>query len=419
VERHLAEVGHLADVPEQPHVGGAGDAGADLGDVLQGAQGRHVVGLAGAHEVGVLARRLEAGEERLDRAEVEAAVAPLELAQRRERVASIASTTSASRPGTSPVTPKVPSVVKRPARPAIWASSFGVRWRWRRPSNLVTPEKATWAMSRLRPMPIASVATRWSTSPFWKSATWALRVRGRERAHHHRGAALLAADQLGDGVDVLDREADDGAARRQAADLARTGVGELREPLAAQEARLGHQARDAAAHGVGAEKERLLGAAGVQQPVGEDVAAVGVAGELDLVDREEVGQEVERHRLDGADPVGGAGGHDALLAGDQRDDGGAAERDDAVVDLAREQAQRQADDAGAVAEHALDGVVGLAGVGRAEHRADARVEVEGHAVLPRGRGVMGKAGGAGVRARRRRGSAPAARSRARPPAGAG
>ena len=46
------------------------------------------------------------------------------------------------------------------------------------PSNLESSAKATWATSMLRPMPIASVATRCSTSPAWYMATWALRVRG-------------------------------------------------------------------------------------------------------------------------------------------------------------------------------------------------------------------------------------------------
>ena len=119
----------------------------------------------------------------------------------------------------------------------------------------------------------------------------------------------------------------------------------------------------------------------LQQPVGEDVAAVGVAAELDLVDGEEVGADVDRHRLDGRDPPGGARRHDALLAGDERDDRGAAQRDDPVVDLAREEAQRQADHAGAVREHPLDRVVGLAGVGGAENGRDAGGAVESHGLL--------------------------------------
>ena len=40
-----------------------------------------------------------------------------------------------------------------------------------------------------------------------------------ERAHHHRRAAALAADELGDGVDRLGGEGDDGAAPRQAGQL--------------------------------------------------------------------------------------------------------------------------------------------------------------------------------------------------------
>ena len=49
------------------------------------------------------------------------------------------------------------------------------------PVELRSAAKATWSMSMFSPMPIASVATRYSTSPDWNMATWALRVRG-ERA---------------------------------------------------------------------------------------------------------------------------------------------------------------------------------------------------------------------------------------------
>ncbi len=48
------------------------------------------------------------------------------------------------------------------------------------------------------------------------------------------------------------------------------------------------------------------------------VAALGIGAELDLVDVEERGAEVERHRLDRADEVLGVGRDDLLLAGDQR-----------------------------------------------------------------------------------------------------
>ena len=74
-----------------------------------------------------------------------------------------------------------------------------------------------------------------------------------------------------------------------------------------------------------------------------------------------------RHRLDRAHPEARSRRHDLLLAGDQRDLVGADPRRDAVVDLAGQQPERQADDPGGVGEHPLDGEVGLAGIGRAEH----------------------------------------------------
>ena len=57
----------------------------------------------------------------------------------------------------------------------------------------------------------------------------------------------------------------------------------------------------------------------MEQTVGEHVAALAVGGELDLVDGDEIGFEIERHRLDGADIEARARGLDLLLAGDERD----------------------------------------------------------------------------------------------------
>ena len=45
--------------------------------------------------------------------------------------------------------------------------------------------------------------------------------------------------------------------------------------------------------------------------------------------------------------------------------------DDLVVDLARQKTQRQADHARGMREHPFDRKMGLAGVGRTEHRGDA------------------------------------------------
>ena len=121
----------------------------------------------------------------------------------------------------------------------------------------------------------------------------------------------------------------------------------------------------------------------MQQPVGEDVAALGVAAELDFVDRQEIDIDIARHRLDGADPVARPLRLDLLFAGDERDLVGADAGRDLVVDLAREQTQRQTDHAALVAEHALDREMRLAGIGRPEHRgdiADAGFEITRHIV---------------------------------------
>ena len=104
----------------------------------------------------------------------------------------------------------------------------------------------------------------------------------------------------------------------------------------------------------------------MEDAVGEDMAAVGVGRELDFIDGEELDDAVGRHRFDGADPIARTRRDDALLAGDERRLRGPPRPDDAVVDLAREQAQGTTDHAAAMAEHALDREVRLAGVGRAE-----------------------------------------------------
>ncbi len=95
--------------------------------------------------------------------------------------ASMLSTMWSGSAGHSPVVPKVPSRMPRPARPAICAASCAVRARLFWPSNLLRLAKATWSTSMLRPMPTASVATRKSTSRSWYIFTWALRVRGLRR----------------------------------------------------------------------------------------------------------------------------------------------------------------------------------------------------------------------------------------------
>ena len=196
----------------------------------------------------------------------------------------------------------------------------------------------------------------------------------REPPHHHRAATAAAADQFGDRIDIGRAERHHGGSRRQADQLHRAGVAQLRHARAGFHAGLRHQPLQQRADRLGAEEHGLHQAAGVQQPIGEDVATVGVGAELDLVDREELRVAVERHRLDRAGEPARIGRDDLLLAGDQRDVAGALLRHHTIVVLARQQAEREADDAGGMRQHPFDGEMRLAGIRRTEDGFDARGE---------------------------------------------
>ena len=104
----------------------------------------------------------------------------------------------------------------------------------------------------------------------------------------------------------------------------------------------------------------------MQHPVGEEMTALRIGRHLDFIDGHERNRTLDRHRLDGADEIAGAGRCDLLFAGDQRDLGRTLDLHDAIVILARQQAQREADHARFVAEHAFDREIGLAGIGGTE-----------------------------------------------------
>ena len=106
----------------------------------------------------------------------------------------------------------------------------------------------------------------------------------------------------------------------------------------------------------------------MQQALREHVPTLRVSAKLDLVNRQEFDLARQRHRLDRADEIDRAGRHNLFLAGDQRHRACAAHADDPVIDLARQQPERQADHAGRVPQHAFHRQVRLAGIGRTQHR---------------------------------------------------
>ena len=179
---------------------------------------------------------------------------------------------------TSAVVPKVPSLMWRPARPAICAISAAVRRRGPRPSNLTRPAKATWSHVH-----VEAHADRVGGDEVIDLAGLVHRDLGvagarAERAHHHGGAAALAAHQS--------RRCDRPRAAEKATTALRGGsrVSLLRRRHSVSvekrgrrdDLRLGHQPAHHRPDGLRAEQHRLLAAAGVEQPVGEDMAALGI-----------------------------------------------------------------------------------------------------------------------------------------------
>ncbi len=368
----LAEVRDLADRPQQAHAGRRRRALAHLRPAAQHLQADVVEGVAGALQAGEGRRRVERGEQALERAEVERGAAPAQLPERRE----VVTLDRLDGLGVEPA-----DVLGR-AEGAVLHVAAGAAGDLRDLLRVQRPPLLAVELDQARQRDVADVHVEAHADRVGRDqiVDFARLIEGdlgvastrAEGAEHDRSTAALAPDQLGERIDLLGGERDDGAAARQPGDLGGRRVSEVREPGPGDHLGLGDQLLEQRPDGVGAEEHGLVAAAGAQQPVGEHVAALGIGAQLDLVDREEGGLEILRHRLDGGDEVAGRGRLDALLAGNQSDRGGALLGHHPVIDLAREQAQRTTDQAAPVGQHPLDREVGLAGVGRPEHGQHAR-----------------------------------------------
>ena len=115
--------------------------------------------------------------------------------------------------------------------------------------------------------------------------------------------------------------------------------------------------------------------------MGEHMAALRIGAKLDLIDSKKFDLTIERHRLDRADEVARPERNDLFFAGDQGDLSRAPRLDHPIVDLAREQPQRQADHARGMSEHPLDRQMRLARIGRAQNGDEPR------GVAPRWRAI--------------------------------
>ena len=192
----------------------------------------------------------------------------------------------------------------------------------------------------------------------------------RHRAHDHRRSAAEAPQHLGDGIDLLSREGDDGAAGRDARQLSSAEMRKRGEAGATDDLGFRDESFHQRLECRGTEDHGFLAPAGIEQSVGEYMATLAVGSELRFVERDEGEIAIDRHGFGSAQQPAGVLGFDPLFAGDERDPVLSLDRADAIVDLSSEQAQRKADGAAGMAAEPLDSEVRLPGVRRSEHGLD-------------------------------------------------
>ncbi len=363
----LAEIRDLADRPEQPDAGRAGGALAHLRPPGQHLQADMVERVAGLAQTGEGRRRVEAGLQTLQAVQVKVAIAPAQLAQRREIVA-FQRLDHAGIEAADIDRRAEGAVAQMPPGAAGDLADLGHR----QPAPFLAVELLDAGQRHMGDVHVEAHADRVRGDQMIDLAGLVERHLGiagarAEGAEHDRRPAAMTADQLGQRIDVLGGERHHRAAPRQPGDLGGLGIGQGREARPRDHLDLGHQHLEQRPDGVGAQEHGLVDAAGVQQTVGEDVAALAIGAELDLVDREEADRPIERHRLDRGNHVARVRRQDLLFAGDQGGRPSTLGDHDPIIDLTRQEAERTADHAGGVGQHAFDREVRLARIGRTEN----------------------------------------------------
>ena len=368
--RKLAIIRHLADIPEALDVGAGLALAAHVGVVGHDVEHQHVLGEGRARQPLAGGLPIQRGLQGVDRTEIQIGVAPL---QHRYGIKTMVfeGVDEILVEGRATASGAERAILDMPSR----ATGDLAELRGFQPAVMPAVELAVAGEGDVVDIEIEPHADGVGRDDIIHLAGLVerhLRVAGAraQRAKHHRRAAPLAADEFGDGVNLLRREGDNGAAGRQAGNLAFAGEGQGRQARAGDDRRAGQKALDDLAHGRGADDPGFLAPATVQQAIREDMATVEIGGELRLVDGDEFDVEVARHRFDRRHPVAGVPRLDLFLASDQGDLVNAGLLDHAAIDLARQQAQRQADRASAILQHPLDGEMGFARVRGPKHRGD-------------------------------------------------
>ena len=131
-----------------------------------------------------------------------------------------------------------------------------------------------------------------------------------ERPHHHCRAAAQPPQHLGDSINLLGRKGDDDRAFGQARQLGRPGIAQRRKARAGDDLGIGDQRPQHRPERLRTQDHRFLAPARMENAIGEDMAALGIGADLPLIER------------------------DRVLALD---------RNNLVIDLARQQPERKAD----------------------------------------------------------------------------
>ena len=273
----LAEVGGLAHLPQPHQIGAVARAALDelVGSEL--AQRRLVLRFVAQSQPRLRRRGDERFHQGFERGEIEPRVAPLGGGDRRERMAFDRGDDVGVEVGRFARHPKGAVLAEPPGAAGDLPDLLGME-----PAPALAVELAQAGEGDMVDVHVEAHADRVGGDEEVDLAGLEeidLRIAGArgKRAHHHRRAAALAADQLGDRVDLVGGEGDDRAAPRQPRQFLRPGVDELRETLAGLDFRAGREPvnerrgrRRSHQHGLGAP-------ARVKQAVGEDVAALGSA----------------------------------------------------------------------------------------------------------------------------------------------
>ena len=248
--RNLAIVRNLTDLPQPLDRLARRRKRADIVVALGMLQHQNVLGNGCASEAGLLRRLRERGLQRADRGEIERGVAPLQHLDRLERMAferlrqlGLERRASAGR-----------------AEGAVAGGAAGAAGDLRQLgrielAELIAVELAVGGEGDVIDVEIEAHADGVGGDEIFDVAGLVeldLRVSRarRQRTQDHGGAAALAADQLGDGIDLLGRERDHGGTAGKPRDLLLAGEGKLRQPRPGQDMGAGQQPLDHRPHGL-------------------------------------------------------------------------------------------------------------------------------------------------------------------------